>query len=440
MSDETISGGTGFAPPDRSGGYHNDGGVATAPPPQAPQEREEREERRPRDVPDRYLPPPPTADHPNDRPLRDITHPIIAPPKDEEAEEKKREEEEKKNRPFYKKPLYIIGGIVLLLLIAGLAFGIPWYLNARQYQSTDDAIIDAHSERVAPQVSGRVLQVPVDDNQPVQAGQLLVQIDPAPFQAKVDQAAASLAQARGMLAQARAQKLVNEANVAEAQAQVEVNRTNAENAKRNLDRYEALSSQAVSQQTLDDARSTYRSAAANLTSAQKKVAAAQAQVEFADSQIQADEASVKSSAAQLEQANLQLSYCTVDSKSAGRVTRKSVSVGDYVSTAQQLMAVVPQDVYVTANFKETELTAMRVGQSVDIHVDSYPDQKFTGKVQSIQSGTGAHFSLLPPENATGNYVKVVQRVPVKITFDDTSSDAYKRLSPGMSVEPSVKIK
>ncbi len=470
MSDQTISGGTGFVPSDSNGSAYGNagtnagtnagqgvgqgvmdppdepvddqlveaGGPGLAPGDPAPTYSSARTvppRVAPVGVPRRYVPSPPTSVRPNDRPVADISHPVIAPPEDEEEEKKK----EKENRPFYKKPKYIVGAVALLLLAVGLAVGIPWYLNARQYQSTDDAIIDAHSEKVAPQVSGRVLSVPVDDNQAVSAGQLLVQIDPRDYQARVDQAAASVAQAKGMLAQAEAQKSVNLANVAQAQAQVDVNRTKADNAKNDLDRYQKLSKEAVSRQTLDNATSSYRSAAANLTAALTQVTAAEAQVKLAESMIEADAASVKSAEAQLEQARLQLSYCTVVSKSAGTVTRKSVAVGDYVSAAQQVMAVVPQDVYVTANFKETELTDMRVGQSVTVHVDAYPDQKFTGKVQSIQQGTGAHFSLLPPENATGNYVKVVQRVPVKITFDDTTSAAYKRLSPGMSVEPSVKV-
>lgn len=454
MSDDhTISGGTGFVPGTGNGGSSDltDAGGIAAPPEahdgptvQGPYDPRYDPYAAPYDAqtqspapaaPRRYVPAPPTADRPNDRPVKDISHPVIAPPVDEEKEEEKRKE----NRPFYKKPKYIVGAIALLLLVLALAFGIPWYLNYRQYRGTDDAIIDAHSSRVAPQVSGRVLAVPVDDNQMVKAGDLLVRIDPSEYQARVDQAAAALAQARGMLQQARAQKVVNEANVAQAQADVEVAKANAANAGGDLQRYSGLSKEAVSRQTLQNAQQASRSAEANVTAAEKKVAAAQAQVDFADSQIVADQANIKSAQAQLEQADLQLSYTKLQARTDGRVTRKNVSVGDYVSAAQQVMVVVPQEVFVTANYKETELTDMRVGQSATITVDAYPDVKFTGKIASIQSGTGAHFSLLPPENATGNYVKVVQRVPVKIVFDDTTSEAYRRLSPGMSVEPSVKI-
>ena len=429
MTDETISGGSGFegsrggvAAPPREPGRTDDGRVGVYAANNGA-----------------HVAAPPTADDPTRRPLPDFSQPYVAPPQTD-AQKKLEEQRAERDKPFYKKPKVIIPIIAGALLIAALAFGIPWYLNARQYQSTDDAIIDAHSERVAPQVAGRVLGVPVDDNQAVEAGQLLVQIDPSDYQAMLDKAEAELARARGMLDQARAQRTVNEANVEQAQAQVDVAQTDAQNAKNDLDRYSGLSKEAVSRQTLDNATSAYRSAQATLKSQETAVTAARAQVKFADSQIEADQASIQSAEADVEQARLQLSYTTVLARTAGRVTRKSVTVGDYVSAAQQLLAVVPTEVYVTANFKETELTDMRAGQAVDIEVDAFPDQKFTGKVQSIQSGTGAHFSLLPPENATGNYVKVVQRVPVKIVFDDVTSDAYHRLSPGMSVVPSVKVK
>src|SRR5439155_11531348 len=152
--------------------------------------------------------------------------------------------------------------------------------------------------------------------------------------------------------------------------------------------------------------------------------------------IQTAEADIKSAEAQLAQARLQLSSTEIKATVGGRVANRQVQAGNYVQPGQQLMALVPHEVWVTANYKETQLTDMRPGQPVDIKVDAFPDVEFHGKVDSIQAGAGAVFSLLPPQNATGNYVKVVQRVPVKITFDDTNSDAYRQLGPGMSVAPS----
>ena len=335
----------------------------------------------------------------------------------------------------------IIGGIVAVVLLAiGLAVGIPWYIESQHWATTDDAFVDTHAELVAPRVSGRVSKVLVDDNQTVKAGDTLVVIDPSDFQAMLDQARAAVLQAQAQLAQSKAQLTVTKANAEQAKAQVEVAQTDFDNAETNLKRYQNLSDQAVSRQTLTNAEAAAKSAGASLQSSQKQAAAAEAQVGFVDSQIQAAEAGIKSAEARLEQAQLQLDYTTVRAMVDGRVTRKSVTPGNYATTGTQLMAIVPQEVWVTANYKETELSDMRVGQSVDISVDAISGHTFHGKVQSIQSGTGARFSLLPPQNATGNYVKVVQRIPVKITFDDTTGEMYQRLSPGMSVVPSVRIK
>ena len=362
---------------------------------------------------------------------------------DDSADEDSADEQEKDGKKGKKKSHkgLIIGGIVAVALLAiGLAVGIPWYLESQHWATTDDAFVDTHAELVAPRVSGRVNQVLVDDNQMVKAGDTLVVIDSSDFKAMLDQAQAAVLQAQAQLAQSKAQLAVTKANAEQAKAQVEVAQTDYDNAETNLKRYQNLSDQAVSRQTLTNAEATAKSAQASLQSSQKQAAAAEAQVGYVDSQIQAAEAGIKSAQAQLEQAQLQLDYTTVKAMVDGRVTRKSVTPGNYATTGTQIMAIVPQEVWVTANYKETELADMRVGQSVEISVDALPDHKFQGKVQSIQSGTGARFSLLPPQNATGNYVKVVQRIPVKITFDETDGEFYRRLSPGMSVVPSVRIK
>jgi membrane fusion protein (multidrug efflux system) len=349
-------------------------------------------------------------------------------------------EPESRGRPFYKRPLPI--GLMMLAALALIGGGTIYWLRAQQYVSTDDAFIDANVIRLAPQVAGRVLRLPVRDNQEVKKDQLVVEIDPAPFEVRLDQAKAAEAEAKGRLAQARSQLAVTRANAEQAQAQVGVAEADATNAGDNYQRLQHLRATSrnltVSERALEDARAQARSTSARLTAARKQAAAAAAQVDAAQKQIDTAQAGVASASAQVEGAKLDLSYARVTAPQSGRVTHRSVDVGDYVTVGQALLALVPDQVWVTANFKETELTDMRPGQPVTITIDAYPGHKFHGRVDSIQAGTGARFSLLPPQNATGNYVKVVQRVPVKITFDQLPKDLL--LAPGMSVEPVVKVR
>ena len=330
--------------------------------------------------------------------------------------------------------------VVLIVAAAAIAGGMQWWLQARQWESTDDAFIDAHMVMVAPQVAGRVTQVLVDDNQQVAAGQLLVELDPAYFQAQLDQAEANRAAAAGNLAQARAQQAISAANVEQTRAEVGVGEANATNAEQQLRRTQPLvERQFASRQQLDNDVANARSTAANLVAAHKKLASAEAQLQAAASQIETAKANLKSAEAQTEQARLNLAYTRVIAPKAGHIAHKTLAVGDYVQVGQNLMALVPLNVWVTANFKETQLDHMRLGQPVEISIDSYPDKVFHGHVDSFEAGSGAAFDLLPPQNATGNYVKVVQRVPVKIVFD-TRPDPHFPLGPGMSVVPSVKVR
>jgi membrane fusion protein, multidrug efflux system len=331
--------------------------------------------------------------------------------------------------------MLIVGAVVAL---AAVGVGARYYLWALHHESTDDAFIDGHMVHAAPQVGGRVRRVLVTDNQPVRAGDLLVEIDPADFRVKLDQAIASRAAARGRLAQARAGLGVAEASRAQAAADVVAARADADNAAADLARYRATTSGAVSRQSVDAASTTAERMAAQLIVAQKKTAAAGAQIELARSQIAAAEADVVAAGAAVEQARLQLSYTKIRAAEAGRVTTKDVEPGNYVQIGQELLALVSDDVWVTANFKETQLAHMRPGQPVAIYVDAY-GHDFHGRVDSVQAGSGARFSLLPPENATGNYVKVVQRVPVKIVFDDPAEGGFL-LGPGMSVVPEVELR
>jgi membrane fusion protein (multidrug efflux system) len=330
--------------------------------------------------------------------------------------------------------------IIAIVALAVIIGGVLWWLQARRYESTDDAFIDVHMTRVAPQVAGRVLRVAVDDNQPVKPGDLLIEIDPADYQARLDQAAANQATAEANLAQAKAQQVVSQADAEQAHAQVGVAEANAMNAATQLKRDQPLAErEVVSRQQLDNDIANARSTAATLVAAQKRQASTEAQLAVTAAQVAAAEASVKAAAAQVTQARLNLSYTKVVAAEGGRVARKNVATGDYVQVGQNLMAMVPSAMWITANFKETQLDLMRTGQPVDIRIDAYPEKTFHGHVDSFQPGSGAVFSLLPPENATGNYVKVVQRVPVKIVFDDPL-DPSQPLGPGMSVVPSVKVR
>ena len=331
--------------------------------------------------------------------------------------------------------------LLLAIAVAAVVVGaFFWWLQARQWESTDDAFIDVHMVQVAPQVAGRIAHVLVDDNQLVKPGDVLVEIDPANFQASLDQTLASQANAAATLAQAQAQQEVDQANAEQSLAQIGVAQANAQVAEIQLKRDRAqAAAKAISSQQLDNSIANAQSSAASLAAAKKKHASDEALLAVAASQIAAAKAGLEGAKAQVAQARLDLSYTRIVATESGRIAHKNVSPGSYVQVGQNLMALVPLKVWVTANFKETQLDMMRVGQPVEIRVDAYPDRVFKGHVDSFQPGSGAAFSLLPPENATGNYVKVVQRVPVKIVFDDPP-DLQRPLGPGMSVVPSVKVR
>jgi membrane fusion protein, multidrug efflux system len=363
---------------------------------------------------------------------------------DEENQEKpnnsKQSENEKpKGPPLYKRPLpmAILIAMVLFLAIGGILY----WLHARQFQSTDDAFIEAHVTPISPRVAAQVRSVWIDDNALVRQGQVLVQLDDRDFQAAVRQAKATEASMRATLAQAQSMQAVAQAGVEENQAELAVAQVNFENADRDFKRYLALDERARSQQQLDNATAAERSNQAQVLQGNAKVAQARAQVASANSQIVAAQANVDRAAADLQTAELNLSYCTITSPQDGYITRKNVEPGSYVQVGQVLFSTVPNDVWVTANFKETQLDLMRPGQPVEVRLDAFPDKTFHGKVDSIEAGTGARFSLLPPENATGNYVKVVQRIPVKIVFNAGETDDPEHvLGVGMSVDPQVKVR
>ena len=324
-------------------------------------------------------------------------------------------------------------------LVVAVAVGIYYFEFVAPFETTDDAFIEAHVPAIAPRISGLVVQQLAQDNQEVNQGDLLVQIDPRDYEAKLSQAQAGLAAARSQLAQAKAQFAVDQAKVDEEHANLTADEAQAAYAQTNLARLQAIGDAGVSQNQIDVAETQLHSNAADVQVALNKISAAEAQAALSKASIATAQANVEQSEASVQQAELNLSYTKITAPESGFVTHRMVEQGAYVQPGQALLAIVPSQVWIIANFKETQLTHMRPGQPVEVTVDAYPHIRFKGHVDSIQHGSGASFSLLPPENASGNFVKVVQRVPVKIVIDDTAAANFA-LGPGMSVEPEVRVK
>jgi membrane fusion protein (multidrug efflux system) len=336
--------------------------------------------------------------------------------------------------------------ILAVIIVAGAIGAFLYWLHARNYVSTDDAFIQADVTAISPRISGTVLTVEVDDNQPVKAGQVLVTIDPRDAQVQVAQAQANFDAAQAQLQAAQADleltRVGGTAGIDQAKAALRSAEAEAARTAADTQRYQSLfAKEEVSKQLLDQASTANRAAAAMVDQARSQLRNAQAaptQISQRQAAIAARAAGVDQAKAALDQAKLNLSYATLTAPVDGKVTRKNVQVGQQVAPGAQLLAIVQNKPWVIANFKETQLTKMRVGQPVTFRIDGLAGVELTGRVDSFQSGTGSVFSLLPAENATGNFVKVVQRVPVKLTFDPAPDEHYP-LVPGMSVVPTVDI-
>jgi membrane fusion protein (multidrug efflux system) len=342
-------------------------------------------------------------------------------------------------RKLLANPLVLIGSGVLGILL--IAAGVLWWLHARQFESTDDAFIDAHVVRLAPQLAGQVIAVLVDDNQLVQQGQPLLLINPDDAEAGVAAARALRAQAEAQASNARAQVLVNAATLRQSRAELAAAAAQARIARLDLARFErltALNPAAVAPQQLDQTQATASQEAAQQDAAQHAVEVRAQMLAASQTMVAAADAQVQSAAAQFDTAAIGLGHARIAAPLTGHVAQKSVAVGAYVQPGTELMAIVPVELWVTANFKETQLAHMRAGQEVMIHVDACEGASIRGHVDSIERGAGQAFAILPPENATGNYVKVVQRVPVKILMDSIPKTCL--LGPGMSVQPQVRVR
>jgi membrane fusion protein (multidrug efflux system) len=325
---------------------------------------------------------------------------------------------------------------VLLVVVLVVAFGVSFLTSSGRWQSTSDAYVEGRIIRISPKVSGQVIALHVDDNQSVKAGEVLLEIDPADYRAKVDQAVAAVAAAQSAVQQAEAVVLRADAGVGEAQAAARAAETEAKRRASDYRRYAAMGTDGVSELQLETAQHASAAADDQREAAAKKAVAAAAELTVAKTSVGTAQAQVAAAEAQLRFARLQLEYTKVIAPEAGVVTKKNVECGAFVGTGQPLLSVVPAERWVVANFKEIQLERMRVGQAVEVRVDSYPGTPLRGRVQSMQSGTGSRFQLLAPENATGNWVKVVQRLPVKIVFEEGQA-GVEHLAQGMSVEVAV---
>jgi len=341
-----------------------------------------------------------------------------------------------KRRRRLSRRTFLIGVAALVVLAAVVLY----YLRfIAPFESTNDAFIDGYTTLVSARVPGQVLRLLVRDNQNVHQGEVLIQLDPRDYEASLAAASAALASARSQEAQSRAQLEVSKARVSQATATESATEADAQRANDDLKRYQSVEKRAVSKTVLDQITTQERSTAAQLRAARSQLAAARAEVTLSEAAIRTAAAAVRVAEARVRQAELNLSYTTVVAPVDARVTARTVGPGNYVQPGQGLLALVPKYVWVTANFKETQLTYMRPGQPAELRLDAYPAYTLKGHVDSLQAGTGARFSLLPPENAVGNYVKVVQRVPVKVVFDGPLPKGLD-IAPGMSVVPRVKVR
>lgn len=327
---------------------------------------------------------------------------------------------------------------LLLLALLLIAFAI-WSVMTANDHRTDDAYINADYTLVAPKVSGYVAEIKVEDNQRVKAGQLLATLDDRDYRVALESAEASLAVAQAKLVSSQAQLSQQQSVIEQAKATVAANQASAQYADQSFGRYDRLyKSGTIAADEQQKASSTLRSASATVRQSQAVLASAQQQIAVLQADVREAQAGVSTATASVDQARLNLSYTRIVAPVDGMVGQRGVRIGAYVSAGTRLLAVVPlQQSYVTANYLETQLADVHPGQKVSIRVDALPGQTFTGHVDSIAPATGATFSAISPDNATGNYTKVVQRLPVKIVLDAGQAH-LNDLRVGMSVIPSIE--
>ncbi len=360
---------------------------------------------------------------------------------DKEGDKDQGKDSQKEN-PRSKKPLFIVAAIVVVGIIVGFFF---WFARRNEVR-TDDAYTDGNVVTMAPKISGYVVTLNINDNMRVRRGDLLLRIDPRDYLAAQQQAQAALELAQAQLKSAqdalRIARVQYPAQLISARAQQQAAAASLEQAQRQYQRQHAVDRRATTQETIDVSTSQQLSADANLKSAKAQVAVAELvpeQIRQASSAVEERLAQVAQAQAQLVQADLNLSYTDVRAPSDGFITQRGVQLGDYVTAGSNMFLIVTPQVWITANYKESQLGRMRPGDAVDIKIDAYSGYALSGHVQSIQYGSGSRFSAFPAENATGNFVKIVQRVPVKIVID-RGLDPNRPLPLGLSVSPVVHLR
>jgi membrane fusion protein (multidrug efflux system) len=325
------------------------------------------------------------------------------------------------------------------VLVVAVVGGLLYWLSIRDYESTDDAFIAARSFSIAPKVGGYITDVLVTDNQHVNAGDLLAKVDDRDYRIAVDQAKAQVAVAEANISNINAQIDSQQEQIKQAQAQVDQAAAQLQFAQQEESRAKELVEKgAGTVQREQQTRSDLQSQQANDARTKAALIAAQLGIKTLQAQLESARAQLQQAEAQLDQAKLNLQYTRVTAAQSGRVVKLSGAVGTLATAGQSLAMFVPDDIWIIANYKETQLRYMRPGQPVEFTIDAYPGRKLTGHIDSVQPGSGTAFSLLPAENATGNFVKVVQRVPVKIIVDHWPDDVP--VGPGMSVVPWTKVR
>jgi membrane fusion protein (multidrug efflux system) len=360
----------------------------------------------------------------------------------DEPDKKDKDKDGEEEKPKSKLPLIILAVVIVLAIVGGLIY---WLMH-RGLVSTDDAYTDGRAIAIAAKVSGYVVELNVNDNTLVKAGDLMMKIDPRDYITARDQAQANLALAQAQLLGSQVDldiaRVRAPANQEEAEAQLVQAEANQQQAERDYKRQRAVDQRATTQTNVDQATAQMKSAAATVKNAKAQLDVAslvQQNILAAEATVKQRQAQVEQAKASLEQAEINLTYTEIRAPQDGRVTKRNVEKGTYLQSGQQILYVVTPDVWVTANFKENQLAGMRPGQDVTITVDSFPDLELHGHVDSIQEGSGARFTAFPAENATGNFVKIVRRVPVKIVID-SGLGGRPGLPLGISVEPTVTVR
>ena len=358
---------------------------------------------------------------------------------EQKDKQKQQEETAKKSSPWVK----IIGAIVVVIAIAA---GTYYYLSTMNQESTDDAYTDGRALTISPRIAGYVVELLVNDNQRVKAGDVLARIDPRDYIVAREQARANMVIVQAQKASAEFNVEIAKKNfparLLQAQGQLQQAQGQLFQAQTDYKRQHSVTKEATSQQNVDQST-------AQLQLAQGQVAAAQAQVQQAEpvqqnigtalQSVSQLDGQLQQAQSQLDQAELNLSYTVIKAPQDGWITRRNIEVGNYLQVGASIFSIVTPEVWVTANFKESQLNRMRPGQPVKLEVDAYPGLKLEGHVDSVQLGSGSRFTAFPPENATGNFVKIVQRVPVKLIID-RGMDPTKPLPLGLSVVPTVDLK